>query len=84
MSWFVYIAQAQTGRFYTGITTDPKVRILKHNAGTGSAMARQQGPFALRYVSNALESQSAARSREVQIKGWSKAKKLKLIRGEWE
>ena len=52
MNWYVYIAKAKTGYYYTGITTDPKQRILKHNSGMGSQMARQQGPFELIYISN--------------------------------
>jgi putative endonuclease len=84
MAWFVYIAEARTGRYYVGITTDPIERIAEHNMGTGSRMATQQGPFVLRYVSQPYSGKSEARLREVQLKGWSRAKKLKLILGEWQ
>lgn len=83
MDWFVYIAQARTGRYYVGIATEPHERIKKHNAGHGSQLARQQGPFTLVYVSNPLFSRSEARIREIQIKGWTRSKKEKLISGEW-
>jgi putative endonuclease len=83
MSWFVYIAQARTGRFYTGITIDPQKRIEKHNKGQGSRFAIEQGPFSLVYVSAALPDKSSARKREIQLKGWSRVKKEKLISGEW-
>jgi putative endonuclease len=83
MSWYVYIAKAKTGRYYTGITTDIDKRIETHNAGRGSLFAIQQGPIFLVYGSEKLGSRSEARKREVQIKGWSRAKKEKLIRGEW-
>lgn len=83
MSWFVYIAEARTGAYYVGITTDPTERIAKHNRGDGSRMAIQQGPFILRYTSEPLKSKSEARLREAQIKGWSREKKEKLIKGEW-
>jgi putative endonuclease len=84
MDWFVYIAQANTGRYYVGITTDPQERIKKHNSGTGSQFARQQGPFTLVYVSNPLLSKSEARKREIQLKGWTHKKKEKLVKGEWK
>ncbi len=84
MSWYVYIAESRFKHFYTGITTNPALRIIKHNSGKGSQMARQQGPFNLVYVSKEFLDKSSARRREAQIKGWTKQKKEKLITGEWE
>lgn len=84
MSWYVYIAEARTGAFYVGITTNPLERIAKHNHGDGSRMAIQQGPFTLRYTSAPFQTKSEARSREAQIKGWSRVKKQKLIEGGWQ
>ncbi len=82
-SWFVYVAKAKTGRFYTGITINPEKRILDHNRGRGSKFAKDQGPFQLVYSSKAFPNKSLARKREIQIKGWSREKKLKLINGAW-
>ncbi|MBI2327473.1 GIY-YIG nuclease family protein [Candidatus Curtissbacteria bacterium] len=84
VSWYVYIAKAKTGRYYTGITTSPDKRIIKHNSGKGLKFAIEQGPFELVYVSEAFPNKSEARKREIQIKGWSREKKLKLISGEWK
>lgn len=81
--WYVYIAQAKTGRFYVGITTDSKKRIIKHNSGEGSRFAVIQGPLDLMYVSPAFNNKSEARKREIQIKNWSRKKKIKLIEGDW-
>ena len=83
MAWYVYIAKTKTGRYYTGITTDPRERILKHNQGKGSQLAKQQGPFTLIYISKSFQNKSEARKREIQIKGWARKKKEKLINGEW-
>jgi putative endonuclease len=83
MTWYVYIAQARTGRYYTGITTDVEARVIKHNNGKGSRFAQQQGPFILVYKSDSFEDKSSARKREAQIKRWSRDKKEKLINGEW-
>jgi putative endonuclease len=83
MPWHVYIAQAPTGRYYTGITTDPKLRIAMHNEGMGAKFSRDQGALRLLYASPPFETKSEARKRETQIKGWTREKKEKLIQGEW-
>ncbi len=83
-SWFVYIARARTGRFYVGMSTDPKERIAEHNSGHGAYFAKLQGPFTLIYTSNSFQSKSEAAKREKQVKGWTQAKKEKLISGEWK
>jgi len=84
MPWFVYIAQAPTGRYYTGITTDPPRRILMHNNGMGAKFSQDQGALRLLYTSSPYEQKSDARKREIQIKGWVRVKKEKLICGEWK
>lgn len=83
MTWYVYIAETRVGYFYTGITTDPEHRIVKHNSGEGAQLAIDQGPFTLKYVSSPFKTKSSARKREIQVKDWSQDKKLKLISGEW-
>jgi predicted GIY-YIG superfamily endonuclease len=82
-SWFVYICEAHTGHYYVGIAIDPNQRLKIHNSGLGSQFAKDQGPFVLVYVSPSFSSKSEARKREIQIKGWSRYKKEKLIHGEW-
>lgn len=84
MPWHVYIAQARTGRYYTGITTNPDERIEEHNLGHGSRFAINQGPFKLAWISSPFPNKSEARKREAQIKKWTREKKEKLIRGEWQ
>jgi predicted GIY-YIG superfamily endonuclease len=83
MKWHVYIAEARSGYYYTGISPNPEERIARHNEGSGSQMARQHGSFRLLYVSTPFPNKSEARKREVQIKGWNREKKEKVIRGEW-
>lgn len=80
---YVYIAEAKTGKYYVGITTNPLERIKKHNSGKGAKLALQQGPFTLVYVSPLFVSKSLARTREVQIKKWSRVKKQMLISGRY-
>ena len=81
--WFVYIAQAPTSRYYTGITTDPTRRISEHNRNEGAKFAHDQSALRLMYKSPPFPDKSSARKREVQIKGWSRWKKEKLINGDW-
>lgn len=83
MNWYVYIAEARTGNYYVGITNNIEKRIEKHNSGNGSQMAIQQGPFKLLYVSSPFPNKSRARKREIQVKGWTREKKRKLINKEW-
>lgn len=82
MIWYLYIAQARTGNYYVGITTEPKRRIEDHNNGRGCRMAVNQGPFKLVFTSPKLPNQSTARKREIEIKGWARKKKQKLIDGQ--
>ena len=82
--WYVYMARARTGRYYTGISPNPKLRLLDHNNDRGSKLAHDQGPFVLVYISLSFPDQKAARKREAQIKKWTRDKKEKLISGEWK
>ncbi len=81
--WYVYIAETITGQFYTGVSTNVNKRIEKHNIGKGSKYARMHGQFRLVYTSEPF-TKSDALKREIQIKGWTHAKKEKLISGEWK
>ena len=84
MSWYVYIAQARTGRYYTGITQNLEQRLTDHKRGKGAKFAHDQGLSYFVYISSPMKTKSEARKREIQVKGWTREKKEKLIRGEWE
>lgn len=80
MAWYLYIAQAQkTGNYYVGISTDVEKRIIAHNKGKGSVMARTQGPFELVYKSKRLLNQSTARKLEIKMKGLTRKQKVLLV-----
>jgi putative endonuclease len=80
-NWYVYIAKTLSDQLYTGISNDVDKRIKKHNSGKGAKYTRANGPVALVYVSEPF-TKSEALKREIQIKGWKRAKKLKLISGD--
>lgn len=81
--WFVYIAQCIDSSLYTGITQNVQKRIERHNSGSGALHVRAHGPLQLLWTG--IESNlSAARRREMQIKGWTRRKKLALARRDLE
>ncbi len=82
-SWFVYICESKSRHYYVGISPNPVGRVSKHNSSSGAKMAKDQGGFELLYVSNPFPNKSAARRREIQLKGWTREKKEKLIIGSW-
>ena len=82
MSWFLYIAKCKDDTLYTGITTDPERRESEHNRnnklGARSLIAKR--PIKIVYIEK-FTNQFEARRREVEIKGWKRVYKLKLING---
>jgi putative endonuclease len=77
--WFVYMLRCCDGSLYTGITTDLEKRVQTHNKGDGAAYTRSRLPVVVVW-SEAVESESAARKREYQIKNMPRAVKLGLIK----
>lgn len=78
MLWFLYIIQSTiTGKLYTGISTDPKLRLQKHNAGKGAKFTRAGRPWILVYHER-VGSKSEALRRELAVKRLSRSEKLNL------
>ena len=82
--WFVYICESKAHHYCVGISLNPEQRLMSHNSGIGSKMAKDQGAFRLLYISKEFTTKPLARKREMQIKRWSRVKKEKLIQGTWE
>jgi len=76
--WHVYILRCRDGSLYTGYTNDLDNRLAAHNSGKGAKYTASRRPVKIVYTESA-ESKSAAMKRELQIKGWTKAKKEALI-----
>jgi putative endonuclease len=79
--WFVYILQCQNGDLYTGITNNLRRRFEEHISGKGGHFTKS---FAVEKIlfSEEYMDKSLALKREVQIKGWTRKKKLALIQGD--
>ncbi|MBF0356244.1 MAG: GIY-YIG nuclease family protein [Alphaproteobacteria bacterium] len=82
MTAFVYMVQCSDGSYYVGSSrTELEARIAEHNAGTYGGYTAQRLPVKLVY-SQDFERIEDCIAAERQIKGWSRAKKEALIRGD--
>ncbi|MEW6617050.1 MAG: GIY-YIG nuclease family protein [Patescibacteria group bacterium] len=76
---FVYILKCADSSLYTGYTTDLKKRVGQHNTSKrGARYTKSRRPVALVY-SEKYKTKSKALKREIEIKSWSRKKKLVLI-----
>jgi putative endonuclease len=62
------------------MTNDVIGRIEKHNRGFGPEFTKKRRPVELIW-SQEYRNRSKAREREVELKGWSRKKKLSLVAG---
>ena len=76
--WYTYIVECGDGSFYTGMTQHLNARYLSHAAGQGAKWTKLRPPIQLRFAERQPD-KSAARRRELEIKGWRREKKLALI-----
>ena len=81
MPWFVYILRCGNGDLYTGMTDDRERRIAQHQSGRGGWFTKTTQPVELVYH-EIYDSEDHAKQREMQLKGWSRKKKLALIGGD--
>jgi len=77
-SWSIYIVRCKDSRLYTGISNNVEKRLAAHNKGKGCKFTRCRYPVKLVYQEDCATI-SAARKREMQIQGFTRDKKLKLI-----
>lgn len=74
---FVYLLRCADNTLYTGWTYDVDQRVAAHQAGRGARYTRTRRPIALFYHER-LPSRRAAMLRELEIKRFPRAKKLRL------
>ena len=77
VQYFVYILECADNSLYTGITLDLQRRVKEHLEGS-SKYTRSKLPVKLVYTEYA-DNRIQASKRELEIKSWSRIKKLKLI-----
>ena len=84
MAAFVYMLRCSDGSYYVGSATgnDLEKRIAEHQSGAFPGYTYSRRPIELVW-SEEFGRITDAIAAERQLKGWSRAKKEALIRGEW-
>ena len=81
---YLYILQCADGSDYCGVARQGlELRIAEHNSGAYGGYTATRRPVRLAY-SQWFERITDAIAAERQVKGWSRAKKEALIRGDFE
>jgi putative endonuclease len=79
----VYIVICADGAYYTGLTRkEVETRVSEHNLGINADFTSRRRPVRLVWSAR-FEQLTEAIATERQIKGWSRAKKEALIRGDY-
>ena len=72
------------GSFYVGVTSDLERRVAGHNLGVlPKAYTYSRRPVSLVHAQE-FSNPDEAIAAEKQLKGWSRAKKIALIAGDWD
>ena len=80
---YMYILECCDGSFYTGSTKNLPRRLWQHHNGMGANHTAKRLPVKLVYAEG-FECVEDAFYREKQVQGWSRAKKMALMQGEWD
>ena len=83
MPFWVYVVRCSDGSYYAGHTDNLSKRIGSHQLGEIPGYTAKRLPVELVY-SQECTTREEALGAELQIKGWSRAKKEALIRHEWK
>ena len=78
---YMYILECADGSLYVGSTRNLQLRIEQHNLGEGSKHTAARRPVKLVYY-ECFERIDEAFAREKQVQGWSRAKKIALVKGD--
>ena len=81
MAFYVYMLQCSDGSLYVGHTDDLDARLSAHRSRRYAGYTARRLPIRLIF-SEPFNTRDEAFAAERQIKGWSRAKKLALARGE--
>ena len=80
---WTYMLRCADGSYYVGCTTNLDQRIGQHEAGLIPGYTASRLPVELVWAGEAQSIHDAI-SYERRLKGWSRAKKEALIRGDWD
>jgi putative endonuclease len=77
-TYYVYVLASISRTIYVGVTNDLERRVAEHGDGLTSGFTAKYHVKRLIYFEAFGEIEAAA-AREKQLKGWRRAKKIKLI-----
>ena len=80
--FFVYLLRCADGSYYAGHSDDLGLRIDQHQQGEIDGYTSKRRPIELVW-SQETSSREEALAAELRLKGWSRAKKEALIKGDW-
>ncbi len=83
MGFWAYMLHCRGGAFYTGHADNLPRRIAQHESGSIEGFTADRLPVLLVW-SQEFSTRFEALEAERRIKGWSRAKKMALIRGDWD
>jgi putative endonuclease len=75
---YIYILGSHSGTLYIGVTSNLYQRVMQHKEGTFEGFTAEYGCKRLLYFEG-YEDICKAITREKQLKGWRREKKLNLI-----
>jgi putative endonuclease len=84
--YYIYIMNSKSGTLYTGVTKDLERRVYQHKQKLIDGFTNKYDIDRLAYYEETKNIHDAI-SREKEIKGWRRSKKIKLIKSmnpKWE
>lgn len=83
MAFTLYVLKCSDGTLYVGHTDNFDERTRQHDCGTADSYTSRRKPLQLLHAEE-FESRYEALAMERKLKGWSKAKKLAYVAGDWD
>lgn len=76
--WYVYVILCEDGSLYTGFSNNPEARFERHKKGRGATYTRIHKPIRILHIEQ-FEVRIDALHREIEIKSWGRADKIKRL-----
>jgi predicted GIY-YIG superfamily endonuclease len=83
LAFWTYILHCRGGAYYTGHTDDLERRVGQHQSGQIPSFTVDRLPVVLVWSAE-FPTRHEALAMERRIKGWTRAKKMALIRGDFD
>ena len=83
LAYHVYMLRCSVGSYHVGQTNDLEHRLAAHERGATEGYTLSRRPVELVF-SDRFSKRLEAFHRERRIKGWSRARKEALIKGDWD